>query len=107
MTAKQTFILLCFFAPFLAGAGTLDIYGSLTGKTVLMPSAMPALPDLAPSDLPPDKTNAIASIERALAEKGLEIVQDGPHFGFKCIKGAWGNATSEPVGPEEHIGLRR
>ena len=72
-----------------------------------MPSAMPALPDLAPSDLPPDKTNAIASIERALAEKGLEIVQDGPHFGFKCIKGAWGNATSEPVGPEEHIGLRK
>ena len=30
--------------------------------------------------LPPDKTNAIASIERALSEKGIEVVQDGPHF---------------------------
>lgn len=80
MTTKPTLTLLCFLVPLMAGAGTLDIYGSLTGKTVLMPSAMPKLPDSAPSDLPPDKTDAIASIERALSEKGLEVVQDGPHF---------------------------
>jgi hypothetical protein len=43
-----------------------------------MPSAMPALPELAPSNLPPDKTEAIARSERALSEQGLEIVPEGP-----------------------------
>ena len=62
-----------------------------------MPSAMPALPDLAPSDLPPDKTNAIASIERALAEKGLEIVQDGPHFVRVFPRGARDALTNAPL----------
>jgi hypothetical protein len=80
MTTKPTLTLMCFLAPLLAGADTLDVYGNLTGKTVLMPSALPVLPDSIISDLPPDKTNAIATIERALAEKGLEVVQDGPHF---------------------------
>jgi hypothetical protein len=64
--------------PLLAGAGTLNNYGSLTGKTVLMPSAMPTLPELASSDLPPDKTKAMARMERALSEQGLAIVQENP-----------------------------
>ena len=44
----------------MAGADTLDVYGKLTGKTVLMPSALPRLPDSIIADLPADKTNAIA-----------------------------------------------
>jgi hypothetical protein len=81
----------------MAGAGTLDIYGSLTGKTVLMPSAMPLLPDSAPSDLPPDKTDAIASIERALSEKSLEVVQDGPHFVRVFPREARDTLTNAPL----------
>ena len=57
MTAKLVFTHACFLAPLLAGAGTLDVYGNLTGKTVLMPSAMPRLPDSVVADLPADKTN--------------------------------------------------
>jgi len=38
-----------------------DIYGSLTGKTVLMPTARPRLPDAIVADLPTDKTNTIES----------------------------------------------
>ena len=49
VTTKPTLTLLCFLVPLMAGAGALDIYGSLTGKTVLMPTAMPTVPDLAPS----------------------------------------------------------
>ena len=80
MTTKPTLTLICLLAPLLAGADTLDVYGNLTGKTVLMPSALPDLPDSIVPDLPTDKTNAIATIEKALAEKGIEVVQDGPHF---------------------------
>jgi hypothetical protein len=63
-----------------AGADTLEVYRNLTGKTVLMPSGLPRLPDSIIADLPADKTNAIARIERALSEQGLEVVPDGPHF---------------------------
>ena len=73
-------ILMGFLAPLLARADPLDLYGRLSGKTILMPAALPALPDSITSDLPPENTNAIAQIERALSEKGLEVVQDGPHF---------------------------
>jgi len=57
MTAKLVLTLVCFLASLLAGADTLDIYGNLTGKTVLMPSGMPRLPDSIVADLPTDKTN--------------------------------------------------
>jgi hypothetical protein len=80
MTAKPALTLACFLAPLLAGADTLDAYGNLTGKTVLMSSALPRLPDSIIADLPADKTNAIAKIEGALSEQGLEVAQDGPHF---------------------------
>ena len=63
-----------------ASADTLDIYASLTGKTVLRPSVLLAVPDSIVSNLPSDPTNAIARIESALAEKGIAVVQDGPHF---------------------------
>lgn len=80
MTTTRIFAFLWVLAPLLAGANTLDVYGRLTGKTVLAPSALPALPDsIVPNSLT-CKTNAIATIERALAEKGFEVVQDGPHF---------------------------
>lgn len=80
MTTRPILTLLCFLAPLVAGADTLDVYGSLTGKTVLMASGLPRLPDSIIADLPADKTNAIAKIERALSEQGVEVVQDGPNF---------------------------
>ena len=43
-TVTRLLTLLCFLAPFLAGADTLDIYGQLTGKTALMASGLPRLP---------------------------------------------------------------
>ena len=92
-----TFAFICFLAPLVAGAGALDIYGSLTGKTVLMPSALLVLPNLALSDLPPDTTNAIASIERALAEKGIEVVQDGLHFVRVFRKETRDSLTNAPL----------
>lgn len=58
---------------------------------------MPALADSALSDLPPDKTNAIASIERALAEQGVKVVQDGPHFVRLFPKGAPDSLTNAPL----------
>jgi hypothetical protein len=88
MIAKPALTLVCFLAPLLAGADTLDAYGNLTGKTVLMPSALPRLPDSIIADLPADKTNAIAKIEGALSEQGIEVVQDGPHFVRVLLKQA-------------------
>jgi len=80
MIAKPTITLMCFLAPLLAGADPLDVYGNLTGKTVLMPSALPFLSDAIISDLPTEKTNAIARIESELSKRGIAVVQDGPHF---------------------------
>lgn len=97
MINRVALILLCFLAPLLAGADTLDVYGTLIGKTVLMPSGLPALPDAVISDLPSDKTNAIANIERALAEKGVEVVQDGPHFVRVFRKEARVSLTNAPL----------
>ena len=80
MTAKPTLTLICLLAPLLAGAGQLDAYGVLIRKTVLMPSGLPDLSGAIPSDLPTEKTNAIAFIEGELSKRGLAVVQDGPHF---------------------------
>ncbi len=74
------FLLLCLLSPLVAGADTLEVYGHLTGKTVLRPSTLPVLPEVTIGDQPADKTNAIVRIEKALADLGLEVVQDGPHF---------------------------
>jgi hypothetical protein len=90
-------LLLCSLVPFVAGADTLDFYGYLTGKTVLMPSGLPALPDSIIADLPTDKTNAIAKIEGAFSERGLEVVQDGPHFVRVLRKEARGSLTNAPL----------
>src|SRR5882672_928513 len=82
MTAP-TLMLLCFLTPFLAGGGTsdaVDVYASLTGKTVLMPSLLPFSPDAVLSDLPTDKTNAIARFETEFSKQGIAVVQDGPHL---------------------------
>jgi hypothetical protein len=81
----------------LAGTGPLSVYANLAGKTVLMPSALPVLADSISSDLPPDKTQAITRIESALSEKGLEVVQDGPHFVRVFPGGARGSLASAPL----------
>src|ERR1051326_4309476 len=78
-----TFTLLCFLAPLVAGASTsdaVDVYTSLTGKTVLMSSVLPFFPDAVLSDLPTDKSNAIARLETEFSKQGIAVVQDGPHF---------------------------
>ena len=80
MNRTRILTLIGLLAPFLARAGALDDYGLLTGKTVLAPATLPALPDSVVPDSLTDTNKAIAAIETALAEKGLEVVQDGPHF---------------------------
>lgn len=97
MTTRPALTLLCLLAPLLAGADTLDVYGNLIGKTVLMPSALPVLADSMISDLPDDKTKAIARIENALSEKGLEVLQDGPHFVRVFRREARGFLTNAPL----------
>lgn len=97
MAARLTLALACLLAPLGAGADPLDVYGSLAGKTVLMPTTLPRLPDSIIADLPADKTNAIARIERALSEQGLEVVQDGPHFVRVFPKEARDSLTNAPL----------
>jgi hypothetical protein len=97
MLIKSVLTLLCVLAPSLAGADTLDVYGQLTGKTVLRPSTLPRLPDSITADLSADKTNAIARIESAFAERGLELVQDGPHFVRVFGKEARNSLTNAPL----------
>jgi hypothetical protein len=88
---------MCFLAPLVAGADTLEVYGNLAGKTVLTPSALPALPDSIVPDSPTDTNNAIAAIETALADQGLEVVQDGPHFVRVFPKAAGNVMTNAPL----------
>ncbi len=90
-------MLLWLLAPLLAGADTLDVYAHLTGKTVLMPTALPRPPDSIIADLPVDKTNAIARIEQALSEHGLDVVQDGPLFVRVFPKAARDSLTNAPL----------
>ena len=74
MTAP-TLTLLCFLTPLLAGAGTsdpVDVYASLTGKTVLMPSLLHFSPDAVLSDLPTDKTNAITRLETEFSKQAWQ-----------------------------------
>ncbi|HWQ90529.1 MAG TPA: hypothetical protein VN673_02570 [Clostridia bacterium] len=79
MIIKALIWVLC-LAPFLASASTLELYRELSGKTLLVAPALPQVTDFAVSDLPVDKTNAIATIEDELAKSGIAIVPDGPHF---------------------------
>jgi hypothetical protein len=107
MTTRAVLLLVPFLAPLLVRAGTLDTYGTLTGKTILSPSAMPTLADLALSDLPPDKTSAIASIERGLAEQGIVVIQDGPHFVRLFPREARDSLTNAPLRGAELAGAKR
>jgi hypothetical protein len=68
------------FGCAITGASTLDTYGSLVGKTVLIAPGIPRVPDSLSADLPVDKTNAIARIEGEFEKIGIAVVQDGPHF---------------------------
>ena len=79
----------CLLAPALASADTLDVYGELLGKTILGPSGLPSLPDWTVSDLPPNKTNAIAFLENEFSKNGISVVQDGSSFVRLIPSGAW------------------
>ncbi len=80
ISVQWLFAVTCLLVPHLASAATLDIYGELTGKTILAPSTLPSLPDSIVSELPAEKTNAIASIESEFSKRGIYVVQDGPSF---------------------------
>jgi hypothetical protein len=70
----------CVLAALLASAAPVDTYAELTGKTVLAPSALPALPDSIDSELPANKTNVIVFLENEFSRRGYSVVQDGPCF---------------------------
>ena len=106
MTAKPTLSLICLLVPFLARADLIDTYGLLTGKTVLMPLALPKLPDSISPDAMADKTNAIAKIEAALADKGIEVIQDGPHFVRLMPRAAHDFLTNAPLRGDELASAR-
>jgi hypothetical protein len=67
----------------------LDTYGELIGKTILAPPSLPSVPDSIMSELPLDKPNAIALIEREFSKKGISVVQDGPSFVRLLPAGNW------------------
>jgi hypothetical protein len=57
-----------------------DIYGELTGKTILRDASIPKLPVSLTPDLLKDTNRAIAVIEAELAKGGIEAVADGEKF---------------------------
>lgn len=79
MITKPALTLICSLVPLVAGASPLDAYARLLRKTVLSPSALPALPEAITDDLPAETTNAIARIEGELSKRGIAAVQDAPH----------------------------
>jgi hypothetical protein len=90
-------MLLVLLGPGLAQADVLDTYSLLVGRTVLMPASLPALPDSLVSDLPGNKTKAVAKIEEAFADKGIAVVQDGPHFVRLVPKRELHSLTNAPL----------
>ncbi len=97
MNRTHILALIVLLAPLVAGAEALEVYGRLTGKTILAPASLPALPDSIVPDSLGDTNKAIAAIEGAFAEKGLEVVQDGPHFVRVFPKGARDSMTNAPL----------
>jgi hypothetical protein len=89
MNIQRLLAVTCLLAPLMATAATLDIYGQLLGKTILAPSALPGLPDSIVSELPPDKTNAIAFLESEFSKQGISVVHDGPTFVRLFPNGQW------------------
>jgi hypothetical protein len=91
-------------APLLASAATVDTYAELTGKTILAPSALPSLPDLIDSELPANKANVIAFLEKEFSKMGISVVQDGPCFVRLVPSGEWqaGLSTTPLRGAQLH-----
>jgi hypothetical protein len=80
MIVRPTLTLICLFASLVARGDSLDVYANLTGKTVLMSSALPIPAGGMVSDLVTEKTNAIARMEGEFSKQGIAVLQDGPHF---------------------------
>ena len=87
-------VVTCLIAPILSSAATFDVYAELLGKTILAPSGLPYVPEFASSDLPADKTNAIAFLEGEISKRGISLVQDGPDFVRLFPTGQWQAALS-------------
>ncbi len=80
MITRPTLALIYLFTPLLAGADTLDLYAELTGKTVLMASALPMPVETTVADLPTERAAAIDRLEGEFAKQGIAVLEDGPHF---------------------------
>jgi hypothetical protein len=65
-----------------------DVYGRLTGRTVLRPSNLPALPASITAQLPTDTNAAIALMESELARSKVEVVRDGEKF-VRVLRAGW------------------
>jgi hypothetical protein len=89
--------LLGFLARIVAAEDALDVYGKLINKTVLTPSTLPRMSASFIEELPADQGSAIKKIEGALAEQGVEAVQDGPHFVRVFRKEARDSLTNAPL----------
>jgi hypothetical protein len=90
-------------APLLGSAATVETYGELIGKTVLAPSALPLLPDSIDSELPANKANVIAFLEKEFSKRGISVVQDGPCF-VRLVPSGWqaGLSTTPLRGAQLH-----
>src|SRR5262245_10260331 len=73
-------ILLCLLAPVLVVAApqedVIDLYAKLTEKTVLMPAMLPFINELILSELPQERTNALARIESEFTKRGIAVIHD-------------------------------
>jgi hypothetical protein len=73
-------VVTCSLRPLFAAGDAFEVYAYLTGKTVLRTTALPRLPEPLIAEPSTNETLLVAQIENALAERGIEAVQDGPHF---------------------------
>ena len=69
----------------------LDIYGELTGRTILMPAGLPRLDVNLTPGLRNDTNAAIGFIEAEFAKRGIEAVRDGGKF-VKLVRTGWTNS---------------
>lgn len=89
---------ICLLIGAAASADSLSVYAELTGKTILAPSTLPRLPEWSASDLPPEKTNAVAFLDSEFAKTGISVIQDGPSF-VRLLPSGWSQAvvTNAPL----------
>jgi hypothetical protein len=66
--------------PLLKPADLLSVYAKRTGKTILQPCQLPALPNISPSEFPTNKTDWVVFIQNQFNRVGYEFVPSGEKF---------------------------